>query len=264
MKWKKYIFTFLTRKRRFFGWFIHLNSFTEKAFSNQNNHHLSNGESFLQKSTLQFGFQVIFDVGANVGDWSKRIAELMPSACVYAFEPIPMTFQKLEANLSSFSNIKTQKIGLSDQNKKVNFYQFAENSLFSSQFDRIEFLDKIEVKVVLEKGDDFCSHLQIHQIDLMKIDVEGLEMSVLNGFERMLTSSKIKLIQFEYGPMNIEARSFLKDFFDYLQPLGYMIGKLFPDGVEFKSYHYKMDDFKWANYVAVLKTEVDLIKNISV
>lgn len=121
----------------------------------------------------------------------------------------------------------------------------------------------MEVKVKLEGGDDFCSNFHIHQIDFIKIDVEGLEMAVLRGFNDFISKGNIKLIQFEYGPMNIEAKTFLKDFYDYLEPMGYVIGKLFPDGVEFKTYHYLMEDFHWANYVAVLKVDNDLIDKIS-
>lgn len=264
MKWKKNIFTFLTRKRRFFGWFIHLNAFGEKAFSNQNNDHLSNGEYFLQKKMSEFGVKKVFDIGANTGDWSKRIAELIPSASINAFEPIPETYKILESQVKTFPNIIPHAIGLSDKNSTVSFFQFQSNSIFNSQFDRVDLKGKVEVKVKLKRGTDFCVQNNIEQIDFIKIDVEGLEMSVLKGFEDLLITRKIKIIQFEYGSMNIEARTFLKDFYDYLLPFGFILGKLFPNGIEFNQYEYKMDDFKWANYVAVLKTEENLIKMISI
>ena len=80
----------------------------------------------------------------------------------------------------------------------------------------------------------------------------------------MLQNGKIRVIQFEYGEMYISARTFLKDCFDLLIPLGYKIGKLFPDGVEFVDYTYDLDNFKWANYVAVLPSEKDFINEIAV
>lgn len=121
-----------------------------------------------------------------------------------------------------------------------------------------------EIKVDLITGAEFCIQKGISKIDFLKIDVEGLEFQVLKGFLDFIENQKIKVVQFEYGPMNIESRTFLKDFYDFLGPKGYQIGKLYPDGVEFCEYCYQLDDFKWANYVAVLHSEKQIIDKISV
>lgn len=260
MKLKARVFNWIARHQRdpYLRVLSKMNSFLGDALANKNNNHLQNGEWEIQKRLSRLEIKTIFDVGANKGEWSDRISKIIPQAAIFSFEPVPSTFKKLEDNLSNFPQVKLFDFGLSDTEGQTSFFQFSANSLFSSKFDRIDFQDKIQVNVSLTTGDKFCQESKISSIDLMKIDVEGLEIAVLKGFENMLQKKKIRLIQFEYGPMNIESKAFLKDFYDFLGEKGYKIGKLFPNGVEFKSYHYGMDDFKWANYVAILETDLEL------
>jgi hypothetical protein len=48
--------------------------------------------------------------------------------------------------------------------------------------------------------DDYCETHGIRTIDAVKMDVEGFELQVLRGFERMLTQSPPKLIAYECDP----------------------------------------------------------------
>lgn len=266
MRVKERIFTWISRHRNILPVraLNRFNSFINDAVANKNNNHSQNGELEIQKRLIPLNLKIIFDVGANKGEWASRISHFIPESTIFAFEPIPITFQKLKHNLSDFQQVKLYNFGLSDQEETAKFYQFSANSLFSSKFDRIEFREKTQVSVSLTTGDKFCLDSGIDFIDFLKIDVEGLEMAVLNGFEKMLSEKRIKLIQFEYGYMNIESRIFLKDFYNFLLPKGYLLGKLYPNGVEFRSYNYHMDDFKWSNYIAVLKSEIELIKVVEI
>ena len=51
---------------------------------------------------------------------------------------------------------------------------------------------------------------------MLKIDVEGFELEVLKGAEKLLREGRIKIIQFEFNEVNIIQRRFLKDFYDEL------------------------------------------------
>ena len=101
-------------------------------------------------------------------------------------------------------------------------------------------------------------------IDILKIDTEGHDFCVLKGFSNFLQKAKIKVIQFEYGKTCIPPRITLGDFYNLLEPLGYSIGRLYPNQVKFQEYNLFRDEhFRMGNYVAVHRNYSDLIKLIS-
>ena len=76
-------------------------------------------------------------------------------------------------------------------------------------------------------------------------------MAVLRGARTLLASQRISVVQFEYNRWWVYARSFLRDAFDFVQPLGYELGKLTPWGVEFyPGWHSDLETFIQGNYVA--------------
>lgn len=71
-------------------------------------------------------------------------------------------------------------------------------------------------------GDQFCEQEKISHIDYLKIDAEGFDYEVLVGFKGMLSSGKVRALQFEH-----EGGRYIRDFHDFLFPLGYRIGKIY-------------------------------------
>ncbi len=113
--------------------------------------------------------------------------------------------------------------------------------------------------IELIKGDDFLRNNQIAEVDFLKLDIEGAEYDAIIGFEEHIKNGKIKMIQFEYGYINISTKKLLVDFYGYFESNGYLIGKVFPKTVEFRPYAFKYEDFLGPNYIAVKKTETALI-----
>ena len=88
-------------------------------------------------------------------------------------------------------------------------------------------------------------------IDFLRLDVEGHEVDVLTGFAGTLDSSRAPgVIQFEYGMTYIPARHTLHEVYGKLGSR-YAIGRLCPDGVDFKEYDAVDDHFRMGNYIAV-------------
>jgi hypothetical protein len=76
-------------------------------------------------------------------------------------------------------------------------------------------------------------------------------MAVLRGARKLFAGQHIMAAQFEYNHRWIAARSFLRDAFELLTPLGYRLGKLTPDGVEFyPGWDAELETFVEGNYVA--------------
>ena len=113
------------------------------------------------------------------------------------------------------------------------------------------------------RGDDFLEQLGVSHVDLLKIDVEGMEDKVLRGFERLLRERAVDLVQFEYGRVNIISHFLLSDFHALFQSYGYRVGKLYPDGVEWRAYTLADEDFRGPNYLACREDRSDLLQALS-
>lgn len=253
---KKYIYHWITNQRnKVLGKYLYsINNILYEALENKNNDFFTNGEKWLIDSLLLNNKSIVFDVGANIGDWSKLVNSKFREVNIHSFEPIPYVFQKLEENLVEIDNIKVNNFALGNTEGVINMNYYPSNSLFSSVFNHPLGQGKeniIQVNVV--KGDYYCEFNNINEIHFLKIDVEGFESEVLFGFEKMLSERKIKMIQFEYGDLVLRSRFLLKDYFELLEKYNFSVGKLFPNYIKFTSYDYKMENFLTSNFVAVLK-----------
>src|SRR5258708_1156157 len=83
--------------------------------------------------------------------------------------------------------------------------------VFHEIFKKDDVITSIEFK--MDTIDNFCKINNISNIDFLKIDVEGHELSVLKGAQYMLTNKHIKIIQFEFNSHNVYSRVFLRDFY---------------------------------------------------
>lgn len=87
-------------------------------------------EVFVDRVYVQHGIRVkpgdvVLDVGANIGLFSRFITREVPGLHVYAFEPVPVIFEHLEANLAGIPGIeKLYNVGLGDRpgSVDVTFY----------------------------------------------------------------------------------------------------------------------------------------------
>lgn len=157
----------------------------------------------------------ILDIGANIGNHSIFFSEYCN--CIYAFEPNPRTYKLLEFN--SFSkNIVPFNYGLSDRNCTVNFFVNSLNIGGSRILDDNIDADSREITKIEVKRLDDLSEVTKSKISLIKIDVEGHELSVLNG-ARNIIERDAPVILFEQGIEEIFEGS--SKVIDLLRSLGY-------------------------------------------
>ncbi|MBK8352977.1 MAG: FkbM family methyltransferase [Saprospirales bacterium] len=126
-------------------------------------------------------------------------------------------------------------------------------SVYQRNLDFIDIkMDKIE-KISVKKMDDYCIENNISEITFLKIDVEGNELSVLNGAKKLLSENKIKYIQFEFGGCNIDSRTYFKDFYDLLNEK-YKVYRILRDGLfHIEKYSENLEIFVTSNFFAELK-----------
>jgi hypothetical protein len=98
--------------------------------------------------------------------------------------------------------------------------------------------------------DYWTTVLQKRPIDIVKIDIEGHELSALKGFGAALGA--VKVVQFEFGGTDIDTRTFFKDFWLLFAAHGFEIYRITPFGeLKISSYRESDECFSISNYVAV-------------
>ena len=200
--------------------------------------------------------EVLFDVGANVGEYSKMLRKYFPKGEIHAFEPSGHTYKILTRNCKN-DNILLNNFGLGEKDDYAVPYTNEKGSGLASLYKRDieQYGLKLDQKesVKLERLDDYCTDNGIDHIFLLKIDVEGNEMSILNNSMNMINRKCIDYIQFEFGGANIDVRNYFRDFWKLLSPK-YRFYRLLRDGLrEIKGYDERLELFSCTNYVLMRK-----------
>lgn len=211
---------------------------------------------FVQKKAK--GKLILFDVGGNVGKYSKLLDSIIPSnRTIHAFEPSKITSEKFKETTKGISELILNNCGLSDEKGELELFYDKETSGLSSLYQRdlkhanIEMSKSEMIKLI--RLDDYCENNAITTIDLLKIDVEGHELAVLKGCGKLLSDKKIKNIQFEFGGCNIDSRTYFKDFYNLLSN-NYKIYRIIKNNIiEINTYTELNEIFTTVNYFAELK-----------
>ena len=164
---------------------------------------------------------VFLDVGANCGSLTLVAANLIGKGKVYAFEPGPKVRERLQGNINLNPHLKevitiiSKGLGL---NKEQVFYNedlnyLGNGSLYENRGIPVEIL-ALDEWVVGEK---------LEKIDLIKIDVEGMEYDVFVGGKAVLETYQ-PIIYFETLPIFYETTLHnIKTIYEFLEGLGYKI-----------------------------------------
>lgn len=132
--------------------------------------------------------QVVLDIGANIGENSLVAASMvMPGGSVYAFEPNPPVFAKLDSNIRLNPNLPVKPIQKGIGEKPGYFYVDVGNPNNAGGGQLVEASasgNKQKVEVVAL--DAVVADLRIARVDIIKIDVEGFEPQVLRGGKETL------------------------------------------------------------------------------
>lgn len=201
---------------------------------------------------------IIFDVGANNGNYSKAVSEIFKKeTIIHSFEPSKFTFQLFLETTKDISNVIPNNLGLSNIESIQLLYTDIDGSVLASLHKRnLEhcgiIMDNSE-DVKLTTIDIYCKEKSIDRIHFLKLDIEGNEYKALLGAKNMIELKKIDYIQFEFGGANIDSRTYFQDLF-YLLNDKYFIYRVLIDGiVEIALYSERFEIYNTINYLAVKK-----------
>lgn len=148
---------------------------------------------------------VIFDVGANIGQTASDYSRVFPEARIHSFEPFAENFEHLLENTRLLPNVTAHRLAMSDRNGDLevrrDHHPLSQwNSISSAYQDTLAERGLFTMEVLeLQRGDSFCEREKITSISLLKIDTEGHEMEVLEGFQELFRNGAIQCVLVEVG-----------------------------------------------------------------
>ncbi|HVE94014.1 MAG TPA: FkbM family methyltransferase [Acidimicrobiales bacterium] len=244
--------------------FAHFATLAVDAFHNVDYDQRTNGELRAVSIALSgLDAPIVFDVGANHGDWARLAVEMNASAQIHCFEISAATRQLLQGATRDLAQVTVAPSGLDREPGTVPVKRYASMDGHTSIYDypHRESADWTDEPVTT--GDAYLAEKGIEHVAFLKIDTEGAEHRVLAGFETALRSGVVDVVQFEYGRANIYSRFLLADFHEFFSERNYVVGKLFPRGVDFRGYHPGDEDFRGPNYLAVHRDRGDLMNRLT-
>lgn len=153
-------------------------------------------------SLLPFRPKIVIDIGANHGDWTWAFLEILgKDSTFYAFEPTPALYQGLKQKFAPYPNVSIFDLAVSNKTGTANFY-IADHDVLSS----LEHLDNQAFKpfavhttpteVQTETLDKIYSSIfKGKEIDLLKIDTQGHEETIISASEHALRYTKAVLVE---------------------------------------------------------------------
>ncbi len=159
-------------------------------------------EAKIMEEKIEMG-NIVVDVGANIGLHTLNMARIVGNTGqVFAFEPDPSNFEILKKNvkINNYKNIILEQKAVGDKHGRTTLYQ-SDHPGKHRIFPQTE-QAKSQVQVELTNLDNYFDSDMIDKINFIKIDVEGLEFSVLKGMKNILKNSKKIKILFEFMPEN--------------------------------------------------------------
>jgi len=164
-------------------------------------------------TNIKDNINVIFDVGCcSDSEFINFTGD------VHYFDPVNEFIEKLKIQKISNKSSYFNNFGLGEETKEIYYYPN-----YQSFYDRIKSCNKSDdankILLNIKKGKDYIINNNIKNIDFLKIDTEGYELHVLQGFEDFIEN--IKIIQFEYGGTFLDNNKKLIDVINYLKQKGF-------------------------------------------
>jgi FkbM family methyltransferase len=175
-----------------------------------------------------YPFEVIFDVGANIGQSAVPFSTRFPKSRIYCFEPIARTFATLSQNLRHCKNVESYQmaLGATRSEKVITSMKNSDMSTLKAGSDT-DMLASGEARTEIIKVDtisEFCGRHHIKRISYLKIDTEGYDLEVIKGGKEMLDRSEIDFVELEAG-MNPKNKLHvpLEEIKEYMENHGYSL-----------------------------------------
>jgi FkbM family methyltransferase len=157
-----------------------------KSFIKGHKFSLSSYEILTNLKGMAPNHDLIIDIGANSGQFTKVSNYFYPTAKIYTFEPLKDLFEGIEKSFKNIKNINPHNIAFGNEDGHITFYKNAYGHISSaleiSEENKHYPKESItKIKVPITKVDVFFKDIDIPKQTLLKLDVQGFELEVLKG-----------------------------------------------------------------------------------
>jgi FkbM family methyltransferase len=168
---------------------------------------------------------IVLDVGANIGFYTLQAAiRVGPSGQVHAFEPVSKTYQLLRENveLNAFKNVWTNRVAVQQEEGWVTVFCADDTQTGTSSLRCImrnfaaatEEVDAVSI-------DAYVQREGLRRVDLVKLDIEGSELSALRGMRSLLAKGEVTvLVEMSRQTLGSQGTT-PEELIDYLGSFGY-------------------------------------------
>jgi len=172
----------------------------------------TNGEELFYRN-IKDKIDIIFDVGCRSDtEFNDFQGE------VHYFDPVHEFIENLKKQPNNNRISHFNNVGLGNENKELYYYPRYQS--FYNRINSCKISDESnKILLHIETAYDYIIKNNIHNIDFLKIDTEGYELNVLQGFEEKLEI--VQLIQFEYGGTFLDNNIKLIDVITFLKSKGF-------------------------------------------
>lgn len=194
------------------------------------------------------------DIGGNVGNYTAELIKQFPEAKVFTFEPSQTNIKKLHARFDDEPGVHLIPCAVSDTEGEAILYSDSPGSGLGSLSKRdLRYLgldfDETETVRTVRFDDIWRSEMGGKDIDILKLDIEGHELSALGSAEEALRHTRA--VQFEFGGCNIDTRTFFRDFWNFFSERGFSLHRIGPYGLlPITGYSERDETFTTTNYIA--------------
>ena len=172
---------------------------------------------------------IFFDIGSSDGIFTNEVLKRRKNSMFYLFEPFKVDYDKSVERFKNNNNVMIHNFGLSSRVTRKQLHSVYGEKHFgiktiSKSIMKMGASDVSEETIVCVTLDKFCSYNKIDQIDFVKIDTDGAEYLVVEGFMETLKRLKKKphiLLKLKWGSRHPDWESYKKMFNDLLE-IGYL------------------------------------------
>lgn len=182
--------------------------------------------SLYDTALKHYHINTIIDIGANDGLWSKEMRSLLPTAQIYAFEPLKDCYDRLTKRFEGDQHFKAFNVALGEKDGTADLGRSSFHP--SSSMRAMAPLHKelypksaaVTHEEVLVRRLDSIEGLDLAPGILIKMDVQGFEDKVIAGGQKTLDKARVIIIETAFVTL-YEGQPLFGDIHDQLRRLGF-------------------------------------------
>lgn len=182
---------------------------------------------YTQKWLQDLEITTVLDIGANVGQAAMILTHAFPKATIYSYEPLPDCFDQLSDLTKYIPNLKVFNLAIGAKEGEAEFERnqyTVSSSMLKIASTHVENFPQTAntstTKVPVARLDSVVKNIQSIGNLLIKIDVQGYEMQVMEGGRETLRKAKVVLTETSLETL-YEGQGLFTDVLTEMQKLGF-------------------------------------------